>query len=733
MDSGNSTDSSTHARPDDPQRAGSPHSPPLVPGSRIRDYVVERFIASGGFGNVYRVQDVAGGRPAALKLLHAELRVLGDSFVRFLREAEVLERIRHPNIIEVYGSGALGDGRAFVVMEYLSGHDLGARIEEQGALSVDAAIEILEPVCDALAHAHTHGVIHRDVKASNVFLSERDGRRRVVLLDFGLAKVIEQGGLELTASHSTLGTPSCMSPEQIRGAEVDARSDVYALGALCFHMLTGQLPFAGKTQSVMQYMHLHGQRPRPSGLANVGAVFDEVIMRAMAPDRDARHSGPEEFLAAFREAAQEQRPSRRARRAKHTQSRALAVYVDVRVSSRSHEQSDDELLDAMEAVLDVAERHLSRHGFHVGLEGSSSILFVRVLNQDESIQRDQRRKGAVAALELRRSLDSRLGQESPLHVNVCLHRDYALVKDGRVQGGDLMRLERWVPEVEVTGVVGSAEVMDGLDLHTEAVEELAQLRRLLWPPPTAAEDDPVTLSKEQSRERLMHSQMLAQLGRQVAGIVHDLRSPLTVVLGNIEEVLSKLQDGEALTDDDRLALEDALQAALQLKATTSNILGASAVKSYGGDGRQLSIPELVDNAVRLSRGETRRRAAVEVSHEGAYRIVGSPGRLTQVLVNLLVNAAQAIPEHGRITVRTCATKDGRVQISIRDTGVGMSDEVQQRIFEPFFTTKDINTGTGLGLSLVREIIEEHGGTITVDSTPGSGSCFTISLPVAPST
>jgi serine/threonine-protein kinase len=730
MDSGNSTDRSAPLQAEGSQPASPPNSSPLVPGSRIRDYVVEQFIASGGFGNVYRVQDMVSGRLAALKLLHPELCVLGDSFVRFLREAEVLERIRHPNIIEVYGSGALGDGRAFVVMEYLSGHDLARRIEEQGALSVDGVIEILEPVCDALAHAHHHGVIHRDVKASNVFLSEREGRRRVVLLDFGLAKVIEQGGLDLTSSHSTLGTPSCMSPEQLRGGEVDARSDVYALGALCFHMLTGQLPFAGQTQSVMQYMHLHGQRPRPSSLASVGATFDAVVTRAMAPDREARHSGPEEFLAAFKEAAQEQRPSRRARRAKHTQSRALAVYVDVRVSSRSHAQSDDELLDAMEAVLDVAERHLSRHQFHVALEGSSSILFVHVLGQDESIQRDQRRKGALAALELRRTLDSRLGQESPLHVNICLHRDYALVEDGRVQGGDLMRLERWAPEVEVAGVVSSAEVVDGLDLRTEAVDEQTELRRLLWPTPKTVEDELVTLSKEQSRERLMHSQMLAQLGRQVAGIVHDLRSPLTVVLGNIEEVLSKLQDGEELTDDDRLALEDAMQAALQLKATTSNILGASAVKSYGDGGRQLSIPELVDNAVRLSRGETHRRAAVEVSHEGDYRVIGSPGRLTQVLVNLLVNAAQAIPEHGRITVRTCATEDGRVQISIRDTGMGMSVEVQQRIFEPFFTTKDVNTGTGLGLSLVREIIEEHRGTISVDSTPGSGSCFTIFLPVA---
>lgn len=110
--------------------------------------------------------------------------------------------------------------------------------------------------------------------------------------------------------------------------------------------------------------------------------------------------------------------------------------------------------------------------------------------------------------------------------------------------------------------------------------------------------------------------------------------------------------------------------------------------------------------------------------------MGSPGRLTQVLVNLLVNAAQAIDGYGRIDIHTNAAEDGKVNISIRDTGVGMSAEVQSRIFEPFFTTKDVDSGTGLGLALVREIVEEHGGTVAVSSAPGAGTCFTITLPAA---
>lgn len=719
MTLGNSTDSSTRSHPP------GPRGPAMMPGSRIRDYVIHRFIASGGFGSVYEVEDSIRGRSAALKILHPELHNLGDSFVRFLREAQVLERIRHPNIIEVYDSGTSADGRAFVVMEFLSGNDLGRHVERHGALSADGALEILEPICDALAHAHTHSVIHRDIKASNVFLSEHQGRRRIVLLDFGLAKLLEDGGLDLTTSRMSIGTPSSMSPEQIRGGTVDARCDVYGLGALSFYMLTGRMPFAGKSQTVIQYMHLHGQRPRPSSLANVSAAMDEVISRAMAPEREARYADPGQFLAAFREAS---RPAagRQPRRAKHTSCRAMAVYVDVRVGAASTEGAEDALMDRMDSVLEAAEQALTRQHFQIALEGSNSTLYVRPLTSEDAESRE-RREAALAVAELHRDLLKKLGKAPAVHVNLCMHCDTALMRDGRIIGGDLMRLERWAPEVDIEGVVGSPATFEGLELGTQPVPGHERFLRLFVPQDAS---DPSSLSAEESRERVLHTQMLAQLGRQVAGIVHDLRSPLTVVLGNLEVVLSKLDHGEPLEDSDRRALEDAMTAAQQLRATTSNILGASAVKSYGTERRKVSITKLVDDAIKLSRGETRRKASVEVSHGGESYVEGSPGRLIQVMVNLLVNAAQAIREYGSIFVHTNTREDGFVEISIRDTGVGMSAEVQERIFEPFFTTKDIGSGTGLGLSLVREIIADHGGVITVSSIPGTGSCFIIRLPAA---
>jgi signal transduction histidine kinase len=492
-------------------------------------------------------------------------------------------------------------------------------------------------------------------------------------------------------------------------------------------MLTGQPPFAGKSHTVMQYMHLHGQRPRPSSLTNVNPAIDEVILQAMAPERQARYSDPKVFVAAFRDAIGTSGAQKRvrSRRAEHTACRALAVYVDVRIGSESVDDAQDEvLLDETDAVLSAAEQHLTKRNFHIGLEGSSSTLYVRALSPASDTERRERREAALTVYELHRTLEARLRAHPSIHVNLCIHSDYALMRDGQIRGGDLMRLERWAPDADIQGVVGSPEVFADLGLETGEVTEHRQLVRLLRRP------DSATSAWGAGTEHLMHTQMLAHLGRQLAEIAHDLRSPLTVVMGNVDLVLQRAKRGVPLDDDEQHALSDALTAAQQLKDIVANLLGASAIKTYGKDRRKLSVNALVKNALMLARGETRRKAEVRIVHDGESHVMGSPGRLTQVLVNLIINAAQAIPEYGEIIIRTGTAADGAVQIIIRDNGVGMSSEVQERIFEPFFTTKEIQSGTGLGLALVRQIIEEHEGTITVSSEPGSGSCFTISLPAA---
>ena len=692
------------------------------PGSLIGVYTVRRFIASGGFGAVYEVEDPTHPDGAALKVLHAELRELGDPFIRFLREGNILELIRHPNVIEVYHSGVLADGRAYLVTELLSGRDLNQHIAIQEKLDIAQTVFVLEPVCAALAAAHDKGVVHRDVKASNVFLSERAGKRRIVLLDFGLAKILEGDDLAMTRSRMALGTPATMSPEQLCGRAVTARTDVYGLGAMTFHMLTGRVPFSGSTRTQMQYMHLHGQRPRPSTLANVSRAVDEVVTRAMARDPRDRPAGPDEFLAELRRAARPASPSLIARRLGQEAIPAVGLLVELRPPAG--DETSERAFDELDEVLDEVDRHLTKSGFTVGLEASSFVLFVKRLDPDPTLRVQQRREATVAATQLHELID-RL--QPRVHVNIVLHVDSALFREDEVRGGDLVRLDQWAPQVDIDGVIGSEAVFEGLDVDLEAIPGQDRLGRLLTYRPRVASQTPT--EDEDSHERLMHSEMLARIGRQTAGIIHDLRSPLNVVLGNLQYAIDQLEEDEISADGLRTPLEQAIQAAEQLMSIVSSVRKAAAINAYNSDQRRIGVKDVVDTALKLAASEIRQKATVDVSHRGDSYVLGIPGRLTQAVVNLLVNAAHAIPkEGGQIAVSTKPTGDGRVEIAIRDNGVGMSEEVRLKIFEPFFTTKDVEEGTGLGLSLVQEIINEHHGTITVASQAGTGSCFTIRLP-----
>ena len=269
--------------------------PPRVPGLRV-----DRLLGEGGFGQVWRATSDVDQRRVAVKVLHLELVRSVDALTRFRRELEAIERLEHPNVVGALGHGTLDDGRPYLVLEYVEGPSLREVIQARGPLPPAEVLAILEPLCEALATAHAAGLVHRDVKASNVMLEPVEGGVRPVLLDFGLVKLVDDAGPGLTSSRSMLGTPLAMAPEQMRGEAVDARTDVYALGLLAFHMLTGQ-PAYGSTPGVVQsYLQLHGPRPRPSSKVDLDPAIDGPIVRAMEIDRAARFATPRELAAALR-------------------------------------------------------------------------------------------------------------------------------------------------------------------------------------------------------------------------------------------------------------------------------------------------------------------------------------------------------------------------------------------------------------------------------------------------
>jgi len=270
-------------------------SAPAIPG-----YRVDRLIGEGGFGQVWRATRDDGSL-VAIKVLHLELIRSRDALIRFQRELAAIERLDHRSVVRAYDHGTLADDRPYLVLEYIDGPSLRDVIHERGALSPAETVAIVAPLCDALATAHGRGLVHRDVKASNVILGHDAQGPRPVLLDFGLVKLLDDEGPGLTSSRSMLGTPAAMAPEQIRGQAVDPRTDVYALGLLVYHMLTGAPAFGGAPGVVQSYLQVHGARPRPSAKVDIDPKLDEPIARALAPEPDQRFATAYDFLDALRE------------------------------------------------------------------------------------------------------------------------------------------------------------------------------------------------------------------------------------------------------------------------------------------------------------------------------------------------------------------------------------------------------------------------------------------------
>jgi serine/threonine-protein kinase len=452
----------------------------LTPGTQVGEYVVRELLAAGGFGVVYRAED-AEGLPVAVKVLHAELAGTPEAVRRFEREIEAIRRVHHPNVIDVFGFGQIADGRPYFAMELLDGVDLEQHVRANGRLSPDEVLAIAEPLCAALDAAHEKNIIHRDFKASNVLLCDRSSARRVVLLDFGVAKLLDDAGPGLTTSRNMLGTPACMAPEQITGRPADARTDVYALGALTYFMLTGELPFRDASVVVMLHMHLYARPPCPSAVAPVSSAIDDVVTRAMSKEPSERYATAGSFAAALRTAVALS-PSPHDAGADVRERRAIGVHVEVITSSDDPDNPDDKLLSDVEAILPAASDLLSARGLSAVLQTGNTALFAAELPPDAALTHEVRRATVLAALELSEELDKRPERDDRVHVNICVHEGSVNVADAGIVGGELVALSSWVPKTAITGVAGSATALGGLGFSTEPLTPSGSMRRVLSAP-----------------------------------------------------------------------------------------------------------------------------------------------------------------------------------------------------------------------------------------------------------
>jgi serine/threonine-protein kinase len=265
-------------------------------------YRLDEELGRGGMGAVYRAFHVLVHKEYAVKVLSAEVAEHESIAKRFLLEAQAAGRIGHPGILEVFDVGDDDDGRPFMVMELLRGEPLSALVA-RGPLPVDAACWIAIEVLKVLCAAHEAGVVHRDVKPQNVFLVLDGDKRRIKLLDFGIAKFRESDSTALTKSGEIIGSPLYMAPEQAKGeSDVDQRADVWSVGAMLYEMLTGKPAHAATTAvAVLAKILTEEAQPPSSRGQSIPKTLDALVVRSLKIDRAARFETAKEMLAALRE------------------------------------------------------------------------------------------------------------------------------------------------------------------------------------------------------------------------------------------------------------------------------------------------------------------------------------------------------------------------------------------------------------------------------------------------
>ncbi len=279
---------------------------PMLGQVLANNYEIISIIGQGGMGVVYKAKHLLMDRLVAIKMLHASAVSNSLNYKRLQQEGKATSRINHPNVITVYDFDIAPTGQPYIVMDYLSGIPLSDIIKQNGYLNVERTLNIIIQACDGLSHAHKQGVVHRDLKPTNIMLIDNDDKEDIVkIVDFGVAKIVNDSSEEsqrLTKVGEICGSPVYMSPEQCQGLELDKRTDIYSLGIVLFESLTGSLPFFGKTTMETMSMHLNMPVPKLSQIRPelyIPERIEHVIARALAKNKIDRYQNMDEFKMAI--------------------------------------------------------------------------------------------------------------------------------------------------------------------------------------------------------------------------------------------------------------------------------------------------------------------------------------------------------------------------------------------------------------------------------------------------
>ena len=274
--------------------------------TQLGQYTLLERIGEGGMGKVYRARHALLARDTAVKLLKPDV-VSEETVSRFEQEVQLTAKLRHPNTVQIFDFGRTPEGIFYYAMEYLEGYDLSQLLEISGPVAPGRAVHILSQVCHSLREAHAAGLVHRDIKPMNIILCALGGELDFVkVVDFGLVKDIGTGDKGMTALNVIPGTPPYIAPERMKpGMHIDGRADIYALGAVCFNLLTGEQAFDGDTALDIAYKAMHEEPRRPSEhtAQTIPPALDDLVLKCLARDPDERPSTIESLLASLEDVA----------------------------------------------------------------------------------------------------------------------------------------------------------------------------------------------------------------------------------------------------------------------------------------------------------------------------------------------------------------------------------------------------------------------------------------------